>query len=70
MFVFPSFREGMPYVILEAMASGLPIIASNIAGVRDLVKHDHNGFLFSPGDVNDLIKKLKLWPEKPRGLKS
>jgi len=60
-FVLPSLNEGMGRVLVEAMASGKPIVASNVGGIPDLVKHGHNGFLVGPGDVNGLslaIKKL------------
>ena len=60
-FVLPSLNEGMGRVLVEAMASGKPIVASNVGGIPDLVKHGHNGFLVAPGDVDGLslaIKKL------------
>jgi glycosyltransferase involved in cell wall biosynthesis len=60
-FVLPSLNEGMGRVLLEAMASGKPIVASNVGGIPDLVKDGQNGFLVRPGDVNGLslaIKKL------------
>src|SRR5699024_898347 len=47
-FIFPSFREGLPVSIMEAMANGLPILASNIRGNKDLVTDGVNGNLFSP----------------------
>ena len=60
-FILPSLNEGMGRVLVEAMASGKPIVASNVGGIPDLVKDGHNGFLVGPGDVNGLslaIKKL------------
>jgi glycosyltransferase involved in cell wall biosynthesis len=60
-FVLPSLNEGMGRVLVEAMASGKPLVASNVGGIPDLVKHGYNGFLVAPGDVNGLslaIKKL------------
>jgi glycosyltransferase involved in cell wall biosynthesis len=60
-FVLPSLNEGMGRVLVEAMACGKPIVASNVGGIPDLVKDGHNGFLVGPGDVNGLslaIKKL------------
>lgn len=49
-FVFPSYDEGMPNVVLEALASGLPVVATRIAGNEQLVAHGQNGILVPPGD--------------------
>ena len=49
-FVFPSLDEGMPNVVLEALASGLPIVATRIAGNDQLVLPGENGTLVPPGD--------------------
>lgn len=51
MFVLPSEREGMPLVLLEAMAMGLPIVATNVTGNRDVVLNNKNGLLAPLGDV-------------------
>ena len=56
-FVFPSLREGLPVSMMEAMASGLPIIASNIRGCNDLIKNGENGFLIS-------AKCYESWADK------
>jgi glycosyltransferase involved in cell wall biosynthesis len=45
-----SDREGTPNVIMEAMACGLPVVATNVGGVADLVKNSETGFLFEPND--------------------
>ena len=55
----PSLREGMPNVVLEAMASGLPVIASNVAGNRELVMHKYTGYLFDIGDAEGFHGVLK-----------
>ena len=49
-FVFPSLKEGMPKAVLEAKASGLPVIASNIPGINELVKNGYDGLLVPPED--------------------
>ncbi|MFC1814699.1 glycosyltransferase family 4 protein [Thermodesulfobacteriota bacterium] len=62
-FVLPSLNEGMGRVLVEAMAAGKAVVASNVGGVPDLVKHGQNGFLAKPGDARDLsgwIEKLLL----------
>jgi len=51
-FVLTSEREGMPLVLLEAMAMGLPIVATNVTGSRDVVKNLQNGLLVPYQDAN------------------
>ena len=55
-FILPSLAEGMPLVVLEAMGTGLPIIASRVQGIDELVADDVNGALFNPGDVDGLAE--------------
>jgi glycosyltransferase involved in cell wall biosynthesis len=50
-FFLPSYNEGMPISILEAMSSKCAIISTNIAGIPELVKDGVNGYLFDPGDT-------------------
>lgn len=57
-FIFPSFREGLSVALMEAMASGLPIIASNIRGNIDLVDVEQGGFLFNPYDEKELSEYI------------
>ncbi|MBO1928606.1 glycosyltransferase [Providencia rettgeri] len=53
-FVLPSLWEGMPLAILEAQATGIPCIVSNIQGNNHLVQHNINGLLFSSNEEKDL----------------
>ena len=57
-FVLPSDDEGLPCSIIEAMACGLPIIASDVGGVNELVKPGENGFLFAAGEIDELVAVL------------
>ena len=50
-FLLPSYDEGLPYSMIEAMAAGLPIISTYIGGIPEVVKPNNNGFLFIPGDI-------------------
>jgi glycogen(starch) synthase len=50
MFVSPSYAEGFPVTILEAMASGLPVVSTDVVGVRDCVRPEDNGVLVPRGD--------------------
>lgn len=57
-FVLPSYAEGMPNSLLEAMACGLPVIASRIGGVVDAAEDSKSGILFEPGDVSGLANAM------------
>ncbi len=57
--VLPSFAEGVPVVLMEAMASRLPVIASRVAGVPELVEDGVSGFLTPPGDLDTLTDRLE-----------
>jgi glycosyltransferase involved in cell wall biosynthesis len=57
-FVLPSIAEGMSNTLLEAMATGLPIVATRVGGNPELVEEGTSGQLFSPGDVADLADRL------------
>ena len=63
--VRPSFTEGMPLSLLEAMASGVCVVASNIGGNSDLVCSGANGMLFSAGDTLELADTLRTLLEDP-----
>lgn len=54
----PSFREGTPRVITEAMASGLPVVATDIAGIPEQVSDGESGYLIPTGDANALAGRL------------
>ena len=56
--VLPSLWEGMPLVLLEAQACGVPVVASDIAGNRDCVQHERDGFLIPPGDDQHMAERL------------
>ncbi|MGO9761785.1 MAG: glycosyltransferase family 4 protein [Solirubrobacteraceae bacterium] len=64
-FVFPSSYEAFPLVALEAAASGLPILATPVNGVRELVAEGTNGFLISrePGVIADRLNRLAVDPQ-------
>ena len=64
-FVLPSFAEGLPVVLMEAMAMGIPVISTRITGIPELVDSEANGFLVPPGDVDVLFEKLKLLLKQP-----
>jgi glycosyltransferase involved in cell wall biosynthesis len=59
-FVLPSYAEGLPIVVIEAMVSGLPVIAGHVGGIPEMVTEGENGFLIQPGNVNDLADKIAM----------
>ena len=59
-FVFPSFREGLPLSLMEAMASGLPCVASRIRGNTDLLENTEGGFLCDPLNASEFAEKLRV----------
>jgi len=63
--VLPSVKEGLPYVILEAMAAGLPIVASRIGGIPEMIEEGQNGFLTEPRDAQALAQKIAEILENP-----
>ncbi|OUL27758.1 glycosyl transferase family 1 [Nostoc sp. RF31YmG] len=60
MFVLPSYNEGLPMAILEAMGWGLPIIASPVGGIPELVIAKQNGLLVTPGNIQQLSQAMEL----------
>lgn len=63
--VLPSLSEGLPRVIIEAMATGTPVIASRVGGIPELVEDGIRGFLIPPGDENSLSQKIRWVLENP-----
>ncbi len=57
--VLPSFAEGLPVVIMEALALGRPVISTYVAGIPELVKHEHCGWLIPPGSVEALTSVMR-----------
>jgi glycosyltransferase involved in cell wall biosynthesis len=64
-FVLPSYHEGTPKTVLEAMASGRAVITTDAPGCRETVKDGDNGYLIPIKDINTLIEKMALFIEQP-----
>ncbi|PVD50623.1 hypothetical protein DC498_18685 [Terrimonas sp.] len=63
--VLPSFREGLPNVLLEAAAMEIPVVASDIPGCKDAVKMEYNGLLFEKGNVDALVNNIEQLINNP-----
>lgn len=59
-FVFPSYREGFPNVVLQACSFNLPCIVTDINGCNEIIEHNRNGLIVEPKDSNELAKAMKL----------
>ncbi len=64
-FVLPSYREGVPRTVLEAMAMGRPVITTDAPGCRETVEEGRNGFLVPPGDVDALARAMERFLNAP-----
>ena len=58
LFVLPSLWEGLPTVVLESMACGVPVVATDIPGTRELIQHGQTGWLAQPGDPHSLATTI------------
>lgn len=63
LFVFPSLQEGLPVAVMEAMAAGMPIIATDIRGNHDLIKDGRNGYLYPCNDMEQFLGKYRALKE-------
>ena len=59
LFVFPSLVEGMPLVLLEAMAAGMPVVSTDVCGMADLLENGQNGLLVKPADTEGFITAIR-----------
>lgn len=64
-FFLPSYNEGMPMSILDAMGYGLPVVSTTVGGITKIVRNDINGYTFMPGDTDGMAAALiKLLSDK------
>jgi glycosyltransferase involved in cell wall biosynthesis len=64
-FVLPSLAEGIPVVLMEAMASGVPCVTTPVNGIPELVEHGRTGLLARPGDAESLAEQLQRLIDDP-----
>jgi colanic acid/amylovoran biosynthesis glycosyltransferase len=63
--VLASFAEGLPVVMMEALALGRPVIGTYIAGIPELIEHERSGWLVNAGAVDDLAAKMRMVLQMP-----
>lgn len=59
MYIFPSYQEGLPVALMEAMASGLAVVCSSIRGNTDLIENDKGGYLVKPNDIDGFAVNIE-----------
>jgi glycosyltransferase involved in cell wall biosynthesis len=69
LFVLPSLNEGMGRALIEAMAAGLPVIASRVGGIPAVISHERTGLLVSPRDADALAEALRRLLDRPEWAK-
>jgi glycosyltransferase involved in cell wall biosynthesis len=62
-FILPSFAEGVPVSLMEAMATGIPVIATNVGGVAELVESERTGLLVPPADSAALAQAIARYQD-------
>ncbi|MEP6889411.1 MAG: glycosyltransferase, partial [Nitrospirota bacterium] len=65
LFVLPSLNEGMGRALVEAMAAGLPVIASRVGGIPAVISHEHTGLLVPPGNADALADAIRRLLDRP-----
>ncbi|MBD3280373.1 glycosyltransferase [Candidatus Dojkabacteria bacterium] len=57
--ILPSDYDGRPLAVLEALSMGIPVIASNVGGLPDIIQNGENGYLLAPKDINGFVQRIK-----------
>ena len=65
-FVMPSLNEGMSNNLLEALASGLPVLMTSTGGAEELVQDEQNGYLIKMKDIDSIVEKLEILIKNPQ----
>jgi glycosyltransferase involved in cell wall biosynthesis len=64
-FVLPSIKEGLPYVLLEAGAASLPVVATTVGGIPELIEDMKSGILVQPKNARELAHGISFMIEHP-----
>lgn len=68
-YILPSYNEGLPIAILEAMSYKHPIISTPVGGIPEVIKNYENGILVQPGNKEEIIEAIKYYIENPESIK-
>ena len=63
--ILPSFNEGLPISLLEAMANGMPLISTHVGGIANILDNGSNGFVVEPGNADQIGKAIASYIETP-----
>ena len=69
-YILPSYNEGLPIAVLEAMAYGKPVISTTVGGIPEVISQGINGFLIRPGDTKSLTSAIKNLINNPEKINS
>jgi glycosyltransferase involved in cell wall biosynthesis len=69
LFLFPSVKEGLPYTLLEAGLASLPVIATNVGGIPEVITDKENGLLIPPKDPEAIIEAINFYVSNPEKAK-
>lgn len=65
LYILPSYNEGLPVAILEAMSHGIPVISTPVGGIPEIVHNGSNGTIVQPGNTDEITTALKYYIENP-----
>ena len=64
-FAFSTFYENLPFAVLEALSSGLPVVTTNVGGIPEMIESGRNGFLVQPSNARELADRILYYLEHP-----
>jgi glycosyltransferase involved in cell wall biosynthesis len=70
LFVLPTQGDASPFAVLEALASGLPVVTTNVGAIGDMVDHGVHGHLIAPNDAHALAESVRALLAGPQGLQA
>ena len=68
LFIFPSYYESFGKLIIESLASGIPVIANNAYGAKDIITHKYDGYLVKNHNLSDYVKGINYFKNKKKSV--